>query len=52
MAPFRSVTKNQHRRSVIVLAALALAALLMLLRVVFSHERDQSVPKSVIMHGK
>jgi hypothetical protein len=31
---------------------LALAALVLLLRVVRSHERDQSVPGSVIVHGK
>jgi hypothetical protein len=53
MAPFRSVTnQNRHRRSVMALAVLALAALLLLLGVFLSHERDQSVPKSVIMHGK
>jgi uncharacterized membrane protein (UPF0136 family) len=52
-----SITMNQnqhrhHRRWVIVLAVFAAAALLLLLRVILSHEREQPIPKSLIMHGK
>jgi hypothetical protein len=44
--------QNRHRRCVIALAVLALAGLLLLLGVFLSHEREQSIPKSVIIHGK
>jgi hypothetical protein len=43
---------RHHRRWVIVLAVFAVAALLLLLRVILSHERDQGTTKSVIIHGK
>jgi hypothetical protein len=43
--------QNRHRRCVIALAVLALAALLLLLQVIRSHDRQQSIPKSVIIHG-
>jgi lipoprotein signal peptidase len=43
---------NQQQRWVFVLALLALAALFVFLRVVRSHEREQSIPKSLIIHGK
>jgi hypothetical protein len=46
------MNQNHHRHWVFVLAIFAVAALLLLLRVVLSHDRDQSVPKSTIIHGK
>ena len=39
-----------HQRWVIVLAVFA--ALLLLLGVFLSHDREQSIPKSLIIHGK
>jgi hypothetical protein len=46
------MNQNHHRRWVIVLAIFAVAALLLLLRVSVFHDREQSIPKSVIIHGK
>ncbi len=46
------MNQNHHRHWVIVLAIFAVAGLLLLLRVMLSHDRDQSPPKSVIIHGK
>jgi hypothetical protein len=46
------MNQNNHQRWVIVLAVFALAVLLLLLRVWRSHDREQSTPKSVIIHGK
>jgi hypothetical protein len=46
------MNQNHHRRWVIVLSVFAVAALLLLLRVILSHDREQSILKSVIIHGK
>jgi hypothetical protein len=46
------MNQSHHRRWVIVLAVFAVAALLLLLRVILFHDRVQSILKSVIIHGK
>jgi hypothetical protein len=44
--------QNRHRRWVIVMAVFAVAALLLLLGVFLSHDREQSIPKSLVIHGR
>jgi hypothetical protein len=43
---------QNHHRWVIVLAVFAVAALLVLLRVILFHDREPSILKSIIIHGK